>query len=217
MAYSRYRRFGDDASMAKRRGRKAKTVVKTPLALALEEREMSMAELARLSKTAPQQIDRLVKGQRKMTKDWAQKLGPHVGKTPNELIFGSESVSVVGKVGAGAEVRPYDDYAQGAGLDEIQRPHGITGSVVALIVEGDSMFPRYKNGEYLLHGERRSPADLIGQECVVWLADGRVLVKELLRGADGLFSLYSHNAPLIENVAVDGASPVLARVNRGVR
>jgi phage repressor protein C with HTH and peptisase S24 domain len=182
--------------------------------MALEEADISMAELARRVKTSPQQIDRLVKSQRKLTKEWAQKIAPFVKRSPAELLFGTDKVKVIGYVGAGAEVIPIDDHAQGAGLEEIDRPAGVTGPVVALIVRGDSMFPRYKEGEYLLHGDRQPPDGLVGRECVVWLADGRVLVKELMRGASGLYSLFSHNAPIIENVSVEAASPVLARVNR---
>ena len=57
----------------------------------------------------------------------------------------------------------------------------------------------------------------IGRECVIKLADGRLFVKELRRGENGRFTLFGWNSPLIENVAVEWAAPVLARLNRNSR
>ena len=48
----------------------------------------------------------------------------------------------------------------------------------------------------------------IGQLCVVGLADGRALVKELRRGKDGLFDLYSPNDDPILNVVIEWAALV---------
>ena len=124
----------------------------------------------------------------------------------------------VGYVGAGAEVVPIDDHEPGAGLEEIDIPPGVPEDAVLVIVRGDSMYPRYYKNELIFYlRDQRAPDELIGRECVLKLADGRVFVKTLRRGAGGLFNLESYNAPLIENVAVEWAAPVLARVNRGTR
>lgn len=54
------------------------------------------------------------------------------------------------------------------------------------------------------------PENLIGRECVVGLADGRVFVKILQRGnSPGFFNLFSYNAPLIADVVVDWAVRVM--------
>jgi hypothetical protein len=53
-------------------------------------------------------------------------------------------------------------------------------------------------------------ADLIGQLCVVGLADGRVLVKQVQRGrAEGLYNLHSATEKPIADVKIEWA----ARVN----
>lgn len=123
-----------------------------------------------------------------------------------------------GYIGAGAEVYPMDDYQPGDGLDEAEIPPGVPPNAVLVIVKGDSMYPRYLDNEFLFYlRDDRPPADFIGRECVVKLEDGRMFVKWLRKGSDGLFSLESHNAPLIENKALQWAAPVLARVNRGGR
>lgn len=126
------------------------------------------------------------------------------------------SAAAAGYVGAGAEVIPVDDFAPGAGLEEEEIPEGVPLDAVLVIVRGDSMYPRYFDGERLFYlRDGRPPADLIGQECVVKLADGRMYVKILRKGSSkGLFDLESWNATRIEDQVVEWAAPVLARVNR---
>jgi hypothetical protein len=128
----------------------------------------------------------------------------------------SRSISAQGYVGAGAEILPFDDHNIGEDLDEIDVPPGLPADAVLVIVRGDSMYPRYFDNERLFYVRRDlNPSDLIGRECVVRLEDGRMFVKILRRGAgDGYFNLESWNAPLIEDVAIEWAAPVLARVNR---
>jgi len=129
-----------------------------------------------------------------------------------------KSTQAVGYVGAGAQIVPIDDHAIGAGLEEVEIPPGIPEDAVLVIVRGDSMYPRYFEGEYLFYArEDRPPGDFVGRECIVQLTDGRVFVKVLRRGAGpSLFNLESWNAPTLYDQTVEWAAPVLARVNRAV-
>lgn len=130
---------------------------------------------------------------------------------------GVKTAQAVGYIGAGSEVVPIDDHAIGAGLEEVDIPPGVPDNAVLVIVRGDSMYPRYKDGERLFYiKEQRNPSELVGLECVVKLEDGRMYVKDLERGAGGRFTLISHNAPPMTDEAVEWAAPVLARVNKGV-
>ena len=123
----------------------------------------------------------------------------------------------VGYVGAGAEILPFDDHSPGS-LEEVDIPPGVPDDAVLVIVRGDSMYPRYFENEMLFYVRRTDdPHEHIGRECVVALKDGRMLVKILRRATDGLFNLESWNAPTIEAVAIQWASPVLARVNKSSR
>lgn len=123
--------------------------------------------------------------------------------------FGNELVPIIGYVGAGAEVIPFDDHAQGAGFDHIPAPEG-TVPAIGLIVRGDSMYPKYENGDIIVCANiERDPISLIGLACYVKLADGHAYLKKLHMGTqNGLFTLRSHNAPDIENVQLDKAYPV---------
>ncbi|HLL27428.1 MAG TPA: S24 family peptidase [Xanthobacteraceae bacterium] len=201
--------------------RKRRKAVRPPLpsalAAAMKESGITMAELARQSKTSRQQVQRLVKGGRKLSKEWAERFAPHLGTTAAQLMFGPRTGFAVGYVGAG-EFIPIDDHAIGAGLEEVEIPAGVPDDAVLLIVRGDSMAPRYFDNEYLFYRrDNRPPAELIGRECVIKLTDGRMYVKELRRGEAGLFTLFGWNSPLIENVTVEWAAPVLARLNRNAR
>lgn len=124
---------------------------------------------------------------------------------------------LIGYIGAGDTFYPIDDHEIGAGLEPVDIPPGIDEDAVLVEVRGDSMAPRLRNGERIFYmKDGRNPADFVGLECVVKLPDGRMYVKDLFMGRDGLFDLVSHNAETIRDVAVEWAAPVLARVNRGV-
>jgi phage repressor protein C with HTH and peptisase S24 domain len=127
-----------------------------------------------------------------------------------------KAIHAEGYVGAGAEILPFDDHNIGPDLDPVDLPPGLPDDAVLVIVRGDSMYPRYFDDERLFYVRRDdNPATHVGRECVVKLQDGRMFVKILRRGPDeGYFNLESWNAPLIEDVAVEWAAPVLARVNR---
>lgn len=118
------------------------------------------------------------------------------------------TVPIEGYVGAGAEFIPVDS---GNKLGEA--PASVEANSVAVIVRGDSMYPRYFDGEYLYYvRESWAISELLGQECVVQLKDGRIFVKILRRGSQkGLFNLESWNAPTIEDQQIEWAAPVTWR------
>lgn len=201
----------------KRRKPPAKAV-ESPLMAARKAAKLSLEKLAKLAGTSRQQVQRLEKGERGLSREWAMRLAPHVRKTPEVLMFGQGKAHAVGYVGAGAEVYPVDDFQPGAGLEEVEVPPGVPLDAVLVIVRGDSMYPRYFDGEYLFYVRDGLPVgDLLGRECVVHLIDGRTFVKVLRRGStDRFFNLesWNSNTPTMEDQAVEWAAPVAARVNR---
>lgn len=76
------------------------------------------------------------------------------------------------------------------------------GQIGALEVEGDSMWPRFMAGEYILFElTPRKPADLVGEYAIVQTLDGRRMIKILQAGrSEGRFRLESHKAAPIEDV-----------------
>jgi transcriptional regulator with XRE-family HTH domain len=133
-----------------------------------------------------------------------------VGRAATER---GEPIPVIGYVGAGASVYPIDDEAQGGGFGTVERPPFITGEAIAVEVRGDSLVPVAEDGWKLIYtGEQAVlEEEVLNKLCVVALADGRVLVKRLMRGSKPLrYHLMSTNAPMIEDAEVLWAAKVRA-------
>jgi hypothetical protein len=148
--------------------------------------------------------------------DDAVKYGRAFRRDPLWLLFGDrfkdrqiQQLPVIGYVGTGAVVEPVDDHLQGAGLDTIPAPPDVRDGI-GLIVRGTSMMPRYNPGDIVIcENIERDLTSLIGRECYIQLADGKVYVKKLRRGSEpGRFTLVSHNAEDIEDVQIVRAYPV---------
>lgn len=119
------------------------------------------------------------------------------------------TIPVVGYVGAGSEVLAIDDHAKGDGIDEIEAPPGMLNGI-ALIVRGNSMEPKYDDGEVIYIEKTLYSLDaLIGEICYIQLSDGRCYLKRLQHGSrPGTFTLISYNAPAILDVVVERAYPI---------
>lgn len=123
-------------------------------------------------------------------------------------------VPIVGKIGAGGSViflaLGDEDHLD---LDEtVPRPPGISGKLVALMVEGSSMLPKYQSGDiiYIQRVHEGLLEEDIGDDCAVRLKTGETYVKQLVRGSQPeRFTLRSLNAPDMENVEVEWATRVL--------
>lgn len=124
----------------------------------------------------------------------------------------SADTPVVGIVGAGAEVMPFDDYPRGRGFRMVEAPEGVHGAV-ALEIQGDSMYP-LENGWLVFYRKDHAEGVLdtaLNKLCVVRVKDGPTLLKKLRRGSEpGYWNLESWNGPLRENVLLEWATPVLA-------
>lgn len=158
------------------------------------------------------QLIKLERGERRLTAEYIRLAAEAFGASELEVLGTPRAVRLVGKVGAGAEVHLFDGDASSERIDEVEAPPGADESTVAVIIEGDSMSPRYMERETIYYRRADAPADpagLIGREVVVRLADGRTFVKVLRRGTSpGYFTLYSYNAPPMEDVVVEWAVPV---------
>lgn len=123
-------------------------------------------------------------------------------------------IPAVGYVGAGEVIFAMDDHERGAGLDEIEALPGEPEGGFAVVVRGNSMAPRFKDGEYLGYSRSRGldPDRCVGVECVVQTRDGRKLVKVLERGRKrGTFNLVSVNdsVPTERDVELEWVAPVV--------
>jgi len=158
-------------------------------------------------------ISRIERGETGVTIDKLIDIAEALNVSPSELIGESSSrtTPVVGYVGAGAEVYPIDDHPKGFGFDTVESPPGDNRKFVAVIVEGESMYPLYQSGDVLFYTrDGFSELDRCwGKACVVQITDGPMLVKTLQRGSEtNMFNLISFNAPPKENIALDWAARV---------
>lgn len=129
--------------------------------------------------------------------------------TPREEV----TIPLVGYIGAAGEVYPIDDYAKGDGMDNIAPEGYYSENAVAVVVRGNSMFDRYRDGDVLIYDERRTDIEsFVGKrDCVVQLADNRIMVKRITRGSEtGFYTLISSNHPPIEDVALQWCARIRA-------
>lgn len=149
-------------------------------------------------------------GSRGLTRDNVRRYAKHFRVSPEWLLYGTgeatrKPVPLVGFIGAGAEVFPFDD---GGSLEEIEAPPGCGPNAVAVKVTGESMMPRYLIGDVLIYEEHTSLREADGEECVVALTDGRVFVKTVHMEGGGLVTLESWNYPLMRNMEPKWVAPI---------
>jgi DNA-binding XRE family transcriptional regulator len=187
-------------------------------------RGLSQAELGRLSGYKQQSIDSIEKDEVRRParlREIARALGVSEGHLlgeegedappPPRPTARGRLVSVVGYVGAGAEVFVLDDHAHGGGLEEVEAPGEMGPDAVAVRVRGDSMLPAYEEGDLLFYSRHLPPAEMLHKRAVVKLQDGRLFVKIIHRGEKrGRFNLLSLNAASagLYDVVLQWAAPI---------
>lgn len=167
----------------------------------------AQAQLAKALGTSPTTVGKIINGTRPLKQDEISKIAQFLdipGYTGDRKM-----IPVVGIVGAGAEIFPFD-----AGeFDEVEAPPGVTDEAHALIVRGESMIPAYYDGDIVIY-DRPLPwneaTKYAGEECVVETGDGRRALKILLPGKDiRTWTLHSYNAAPIVDVLLDWAAHVV--------
>jgi len=130
----------------------------------------------------------------------------------------SRVVPVMGYVGAGAEIYPEFEQSPIDGIDEIELPFSVPDDLIGLEIRGDSMLPRYDDGDVILvHREQQRPTEaFLGEEAAVRTGDGRRFLKRLMRGFEpGRYNLESWNARLIESVDIEWIGEIYLTVRSG--
>lgn len=126
---------------------------------------------------------------------------------PISDLMSAPPVPIAGRIGAGGTII-FEDL----GPDEtVMRPPGISGDLVALLVTGDSMLPKYNDGD-IIYIQRKHDGVLeayFGCDCAIRLTTGETYLKQLMRGSEpGRFTLISLNAPPMVDVEVEWATRV---------
>jgi len=128
------------------------------------------------------------------------------------------SVPIMGRVGAGAIIEPEYEQVPPEGLGEVELPFPIDEEIIAFQVAGDSMLPKYENGDIILvYREQRHPlSNFYGEEAAVRLKSGERYLKTIDRGkSPTLVNLTSFNAKPINGVKLDWIGEICVTLPRG--
>lgn len=189
------------------------------VAEAREAMGIGQSELARRVGVSPQAIQ-AIEANKAAGSVHIVKIARELGVTPEWLDDGIsprfpqgvpalQEIAVAGYVGAGQEVFSFDDYPIRTGMKMVKVPSAL-GDSVAVEIRGNSMFPRYSDGEVIVYDRKEGdPAAMLKRECVVSLTDGRKFLKVLGKGSRARrYHLVSHNAETIEDAQLEWAAPV---------
>jgi repressor LexA len=132
--------------------------------------------------------------------------------------LGLNSVPIMGRVGAGAVIEPENEQVPPEGLGEVELPFPISEEIVAFEVAGDSMLPKYENGDIIVvYREQRHPlTSFYGEEAAVRLKSGERYLKTIERGkSQNVVNLTSFNAKPINGVKLEWIGEICLTLPRG--
>jgi repressor LexA len=128
------------------------------------------------------------------------------------------AVPIMGRVGAGASITPEFEQMPPEGLGEVELPFPIAEETVAFEVVGDSMLPKYENGDVIVvYRDQRHPlSSFYGEEAAVLLKSGERYLKTIERGkTPHVVNLTSFNAKPIAGVKLEWIGEICVTLPRG--
>ncbi len=125
----------------------------------------------------------------------------------------------MGRVGAGATIEPEHEQVPPEGLGEIELPFPILEETIAFEVTGDSMLPKYENGDIIVVYPRAAPSaiELLRRRGCGPPEDRRALPENHPSAAKSptLVNLTSFNAKPINGVKLEWIGEICVTLPRG--
>jgi Predicted transcriptional regulators len=179
-----------------------------------KQKKVTLEQLSEAVSISQPQLTRMETGSRNVSLKKLEIIANALGVSPQDLISNeARMIPVVGYVGAGSVV--HLNYSDVGVYEEIKGLDDATEKTAAVKIKGDCL-GEFLDGWYAFYDdEPREPTpDMIGELCICWLEDGRVLIKKLMKGTElGFFTLRSNDAPIYD-VIVDKAV-VVKSMRRG--
>src|SRR5271155_3458335 len=128
------------------------------------------------------------------------------------------AVPIMGRVGAGASIGPELEQIPPEGLGEVELPFPIAEETIAFEVVGDSMLPKYENGDIIVvYRDQQHPlTTFYGEEAAVRLKSGERYLKTIERGKSASsVNLTSFNAKPINGVKLEWIGEICVTLPRG--
>lgn len=157
-------------------------------------KKMTLADVAKRADTTPQQIHKLEKGQRGIDTDWLERLSKALGVSPAEILgLQTDGISLenVNLPEYHYKPIPIISWVQAGELTEIMKQGCFEDFVIstkktsqytiALIVVGDSMEPRFQDGDVIIIDPEVLPQ--IGDFCVA-IVDNEATFKVFYKNTD---------------------------------
>src|ERR1700748_1493689 len=128
------------------------------------------------------------------------------------------SVPVMGRVGAAPTMEPGHEQVPPEGLGHVELPFPIAEETIAFEVAGDSMLPKYENGDIIVvYRDQRHPlSSFYGEEAAWRLKTGERYLKTIERGrSTSIVNLTSFNAKPIIGVKLEWIGEICVTLPRG--
>jgi phage repressor protein C with HTH and peptisase S24 domain len=160
-------------------------------------------------------------GGRQIRADELPRMAEFFGENPPqpELDESPRLVPIMGFVGAGAEINPDFEQVPAEGLKTVDLPFPVPEGLIGFEVTGDSMRPRYDEGDVVLcwRETTRGIETFLGEELAVRTDDDRRFLKRVVPGSrKGTFDLESWNfTPTIKGVRLEWFSEIYLTVRAG--
>lgn len=158
--------------------------------------DLTQTELATLIGISQQQVAKLETGKQRLSSEMAVSIARALCVGLHDIIPTGERplVPFVGRVSAGGMVQPFPQTSDRP-RPPLEAPPLTQEGSVALEVLGDGLFPAYRSGDVLILDPPEAPREAVREECCVTLADGRMLLRRVMPGSEGRFSLIGVAGP----------------------